>query len=149
MLVASIQLGVLRWLLRELSTDQEDMIAFVQSLPETDDEDAQALLEELNSPRPAARVGPILADYQRDRQLLGPSDALRLLRIPRATFYALVKRGTFPTAMLVDEIWIGWPRDVLLEWADASERKRVANLSSIGYAPFERYHSPRSNRRRP
>lgn len=140
---SSIQRGLLRWLLRELSTDLEDMIALVRDLPESDDEDAQALLEELSNPRPEATVGPLLADYQGDRQLLGPRDAMRLLSIPRATFYALVKRGTFPAAMQVDDAWAGWPRGLLLEWADTSQRQRVASVTSIGYAPFERYHAPR------
>jgi len=125
--------------LRELSTDAEDMIAFVRGLPESDDDDAQALLEELSTARPDAAIGPLRADYQRDRQLLGPRDTLRMLGIPRPTFYALIKRGTFPAPLAVDDNWTGWPRDMLVGWADASEGKKLANVASMGYAPFERY----------
>lgn len=138
MLTLPPRLGLLRWLLRELSTDDEDMIAFVASLPDGDDDDAQALLEELAAPRVEAATGALRADYQTRKQLLRPRDALRALDISRATFYALVKRETFPAPMLINDDWQGWPRDVLLEWADPSERQRVAEAPHSGYAPFER-----------
>ena len=44
------KLALLRWSLRELSTDDEDMIAFVPSLTDANDDDLQALLEELATP---------------------------------------------------------------------------------------------------
>ena len=47
MLARPPKLGLFRWLQRELSTDDEDMIAFVAGFPDSDDDDAQALLEEL------------------------------------------------------------------------------------------------------
>lgn len=132
------RLGLLRWLLRELSTDDEDMIALVGSLPDADDDDLQALLEELAAPQAQATPAPLRAEYQDDKQLVPATDARRILNIPRATFYALLKRGAFPGPMLVDGKWIGWPRDVLLQWADASESKRLADAPHSGYAPFER-----------
>ena len=131
--------ALLRWLLRELSTDHEDMIAFVTSLPDAGDDDSQALLEELVAQENEAALGPLRADYQDGKQLLRPREALRALEISRASFYDLVKRGTFPTPVVIDDNWIGWPRDLLLEWADASEHQRVAKTPASGYAPFERY----------
>ncbi len=128
-----------RWLLRELSTDDEDMIAFVHSLPDGDEEDAQVLLEELATPRPRREIaGPLEADYQTESQLLPPAAALRLLHVPRATFYALLKRGTFPEPVAIDDAWAGWPRGLVLEWADPAVRERLSMTSSPGYAPFER-----------
>jgi predicted DNA-binding transcriptional regulator AlpA len=138
MLAPPRKLGLLRWLLRELSTDDEDMIAFVASLPNADDDDRQALLEELAIPQTEATPTPLRAEYQDGRQLVPSTDARRILNIPRATFYALLKRGTFPGPTLVDGKWVGWPRDILLQWADASERKRMADAPHSGYAPFER-----------
>jgi predicted DNA-binding transcriptional regulator AlpA len=132
------RLGLLRWLLRELSTDSEDMIAFVASLRDGDDDDKQALLEELASAQSKVEIAPLRADYQDGKQLLGPKEALRILSISRAGFYALLKRGTFPAPILINDNWTGWPRDVLLEWADASERRKVAEVPQRGYAPFER-----------
>jgi predicted DNA-binding transcriptional regulator AlpA len=138
MLTRSPRLELLRWLLRELSTDDEDMIALVSSLPDSDDDDGQALLDELAALRTEAAIRPMRAEYQDGKQLLGPRDALRMLRISRASFYALLKRGTFPVPLQINDNWTGWPRDLLLEWAHASERQRVAEVSH-GYAPFERY----------
>jgi predicted DNA-binding transcriptional regulator AlpA len=132
------RLGLLRWLLRELSTDDEDMIAFVAGLPDADDDDLQALAEELAASPIEATLAPLRAEYQNDKQLVPPADARRVLDIPRATFYALLKRGTFPRPMLVNGEWVGWPRDILLQWADASESKRIAEAPHSGYAPFER-----------
>ena len=138
------KLGLLRWLLRELSTDDEDMIAFVASLPDADDDDLQALLEELATPKAEATPAPLRAEYQDDKQLIPLADA-PLLNIPRATFYALLKRGTFPGPMLLNGKR-SWPRDLLLQWADAPERKRTADAPH-GYAPFERRGgNPRSTR---
>ena len=130
--------GLLRWLLRELSTDDEDMVAFVASLPDADDDDLQALLEELVTQKAEATPAPLRAEYRNDKQLIPPTDARRILNIPRAIFYALLKRGTFPGPMLLNGKWVGWPRDMLLQWADASERKRTADAPLSGYAPFER-----------
>ena len=130
--------ALLRWLLRELSTDHEDMIAFVTTLPDADDDDAQALLDELSAQQTEPTIGPLRADYQNGKQLLLPPEALRVLSISRASFYALVKRGTFPAPILIGELWRGWPRDLLLEWADTSERHKVAKAPRSGYAPFER-----------
>ena len=138
MLMLSPRLGLLRWLLRELSTDDEDMIALVASLPDSDDDDSQALLDELAAPRIKTATRPLRAEYQDGKQLLGPRDALRVLKIPRASFYALLKRGTFPAPIQIDDSWTGWPRDLLFEWTDASERQRVVEVPH-GYAPFERY----------
>jgi predicted DNA-binding transcriptional regulator AlpA len=138
MLTLSPRLGLLRWLLRELSTDDEDMIALVASLPDSDDDDGQALLDELAAPRAEAAIRPLRAEYRGGKQLLGPRDALRVLGIPRASFYALLKRGTFPAPIQANDSWTGWPRDLLLEWTDASERQRVAEVPH-GYTPFERY----------
>ena len=138
MLTPSPRLALLRWLLRELSTDDEDMIALVASLADSDDDDAQALLDELAAQRTEAATRPLRADYQDGKQLLGPRDALRVLKMPRASFYALLKRGTFPAPVQINDNWTGWPRDLLLEWADASERRRVEDVPH-GYAPFERY----------
>jgi predicted DNA-binding transcriptional regulator AlpA len=138
------RLGLLRWLLRELSTDDEDMIAFVSSLPNADDDDLQALLEALAVPQADARPAPLRAEYQNDKQLVPPADARRLLSVPRATFYALLKRGTFPGPMLVNGKWVGWPRDILLQWADLSARERLAATPKSGYAPFERSLWPKS-----
>jgi predicted DNA-binding transcriptional regulator AlpA len=129
---------LLRWLLRELSTDDEDMIAFVASLPDSDDDDFQALLDALAAPRTEPRPAPLRSEYQTDKQLVPPADARRILNIPRATFFALLKRGAFPGPMLVDGTWVGWPRDVLLQWADTSELKRIDEAPPSGYAPFER-----------
>ena len=129
---------LLRWLLRELSTDDEDMIGLIRALPGADDEDAQALLEELAAPRVEASVAPIRAEYQHGSQLLAPLDASRTLSISRSSFYALIKRGTFPPPVQIDDVWIGWPRDLLLEWADTCEPARVATSPQSGYAPFER-----------
>jgi predicted DNA-binding transcriptional regulator AlpA len=114
------------------------MIAFVASLPDSDDDDLQALLEELAIPKAEATPTPLRAEYQNDKQLILLSDARRVLNIPRATFYALLKRGTFPGPMLLDGKRVGWPRDMLLQWADASQRKRTADAPLGGYAPFER-----------
>jgi predicted DNA-binding transcriptional regulator AlpA len=130
---------LLPWLLRELSTDDDDMIAFIDSLPDADERDAQALLDALGAPPTEAAIDRTRADYQTSRQLLHPKDALRILSLSRASFYALLKRGTFPAPLAIDDAWIGWPRDILLEWADASERQRVAEAPHGGYAPFERY----------
>jgi predicted DNA-binding transcriptional regulator AlpA len=130
--------GLLRWLLRELSTDDEDMIAFVGAMPDSDEEDAQVLLEELASLRPERTVGPLEADYQSERQVLAPADAVRLLDVSRATFYSLLKRGTFPMPLQVDDAWRGWPRGLILEWADPAQRQRLSTASLAGYAPFER-----------
>jgi predicted DNA-binding transcriptional regulator AlpA len=131
--------SLLRWLLRELSTDDEDMIAFIRSLDDSDEDDAQLLLEALAVP-PAepAVAGPLEADYQTESQLLDPAATLRLLDLPRATFYALVKRGTFPRPVALDDVWKGWPRGLVVEWADPALRKRLSATSSSGYAPFER-----------
>lgn len=138
MLALPRKLGLLRWLLRELSTDDEDMIAFVASMPDADDDDLQALLEELATPKEKTTPAPLRAEYRNDKQLVPPTDARRVLNIPRATFYALHKRGTFPAPLLLNGKWVGWPRDILLQWADASERKRMADAPEDGYAPFER-----------
>jgi hypothetical protein len=80
------KLELLRWLLRELSTDDEDMIAFVASLSDADDDDLQALLEEFAAPKAEATPAPLPAEYQNDKQLIPPTDARRILNIPRATF---------------------------------------------------------------
>jgi len=133
------QRGLLRWLLRELSTDEEDMIAFVTSVADSDDDDAQALLEELALYRSEATPGPPRALYQDERQLIKPREALLALDIPRASFYALLKRGAFPRPLQIDDAWAGWPRDIVLEWADPSARERLATAPSSGHAPFERY----------
>jgi predicted DNA-binding transcriptional regulator AlpA len=135
---------LLRWLLRELSTDPEDMIIFVASLPDADDDDAQALLEEINTSRAADAPGPLRALYQDGSQLLGPTEAMAILNIPRASFYALLKRGTFPAPVSFDEAWIGWPRDMLLEWADTPVRLQSATCPHPGYAPFERFGAHRA-----
>jgi hypothetical protein len=79
------KLGLLRWSLRELSTDDEDMIAFVASLPDPNDDDLQALLEELAIPKAEATPAPLRAEYQNDKQLIPLADARRVLNIPRAT----------------------------------------------------------------
>ena len=129
---------LLRWLLRELSTDTEDMIALVDGMPESDDDDAQALLEELVSVQPEKARGLIQVAYRDGRQLLGPADAAQMLNLTRATFYAVVKRGTFPKPVSIDDEWLGWPRDLILEWADRSVRERLATSDDAGYAPFER-----------
>ena len=42
------------------------------------------------------------------------------------------------TDHFIDGKRVGWPRDILLQWADASERKRMADVPHVGYAPFER-----------
>jgi predicted DNA-binding transcriptional regulator AlpA len=130
--------GLLRWLLRGLSTDDEDMIAFVRSLSDGDEDDAQLLLEALAIQPTEAAVGPLEADYQHESQLLDPAATMRLLDLPRATFYALVKRGTFPRPVAIDDVWKGWPRGVVIEWADPDVRKRFSTASPSGYAPFER-----------
>jgi predicted DNA-binding transcriptional regulator AlpA len=129
---------LLRWLLRELSTDAEDMIALVDDMPESDDDDAQALLEELVSVRPEKTLGPIQVEYRDGKQLLGPADAAQMLNLTRATFYAVVKRETFPRPVSIDDDWLGWPRDLILEWADRSASDRLATSDHAGYAPFER-----------
>jgi hypothetical protein len=67
---AVAEVGITRWLLRELSTDYEDMIALVASLADADDDDAQALLNELAAPRTVAATGPLRADYQDGKRLL-------------------------------------------------------------------------------
>jgi predicted DNA-binding transcriptional regulator AlpA len=134
--------ALLRWLLLELSTDNEDMIALVRNLSESDDDDAQALLEELVSERPEIVHGPVQVAYQDGRQLIGPADAARMLNLPRAIFYGLIKRGTFPKPVMFDDVWVGWPRDVILEWADGSPRERLAIRNDTGYAPFERSLKP-------
>jgi predicted DNA-binding transcriptional regulator AlpA len=138
MVTLSPRLELLRWLLRELSTDDEDMIALVASLPDADDDDAQALLDELAAPRTVAAARPLRADYQDGRQLLGPRTALRVLKISRASFYGLLKRGTFPAPIQINDDWTGWPRDLLHEWADTSVSQTIAEVPQ-GYAPFERY----------
>ena len=129
---------LLRWLLRELSTDNEDMIAFAASLPDPDDDDLQALAEELATPRAEPRPAPLRSEYRNEKQLVSPTDARHILNIPRATFFALIKRGNFPVPMLVNDNWVGWPRDLLLQWTDASERERIGDPPHSGYAPFER-----------
>lgn len=131
-------LGLLRWSLRELSTDDEDMIALVAALPEADDDDLQALTEELTRLRTSASPAPLRAEYKDNKQLVRLADARRILNVPRATFYSLLKRGTFPGPTVVDGKRVGWPREVLLEWADMSERERLAAAPHRGYAPFER-----------
>ncbi len=138
MLALRGKIGLLRWLLRELSTDDEDMIAFVANLPDADDDDLQALLEELVTQQTEPQPAPLRAEYQTDKQFVPPTDARRIIDISRATFYALLKRGTFPGPMLLNGNWVGWPRDILLQWAGASERKRMADAPHDGYAPFER-----------
>ena len=137
MFTHTLQRSLLRWLLCELSTDCEDMIAFVRSLPDCDDDDAQALLEELNATPKEVVNGPLVANYQDGKQLLLPREAMRTLELSRPLFYALVKRGTFPP-VLVDDSWLGWPRAMLLEWADTSVRQKSANSTARGYSPFER-----------
>jgi predicted DNA-binding transcriptional regulator AlpA len=147
---ATARRSLLRWLLRELSTDDEDMIAFFHSLLDSDEEDAQFLLEELANPQtrgPAA--GPLEADYQTESQLLLPADALRLVDVSRATFYSLVKRGTFPAPVFIDDAWIGWPRGLILEWADPGTCGRLSMSSSPGYAPFERNTVARTSHKPP
>jgi predicted DNA-binding transcriptional regulator AlpA len=130
--------ALLRWLLRELSTDHEDMIGFASSLADGDDDDAQAFLDELAAPATHGLTGPLRAEYQDGKQFLGPREALRALELSRASFYAPVKRGTFPTPILIDDTWRGWSRSLVLEWADASERQKAPRTSHPGYAPFER-----------
>lgn len=130
--------SLLRWLLRELSTDDEDMMAFVSSLSDGDEDDAQLLLEALAMPPAEDAIGPLEADYQHESQLLDPVATMRLLDLPRATFYALVKRGTFPRPITIDDVWKGWPRGMVVEWADPAVRKRLSLTSPTGYAPFER-----------
>ena len=130
--------GLLRWLLRALSTDDEDMIALVRSLGDGDEDDAQLLLEALAIPLAAGTLGPLEADYQHENQLLDPAATMRLLDLSRATFYALVKRGTFPRPIAIDDAWKGWPRGLVVEWADPAVRKRLSITSPSGYAPFER-----------
>ena len=66
-------------------------------------------------------------------------EALQALNIPRASFYSLLKRDAFPRPLLIDDAWAGWPRDIVLEWADPSARKQLATFPSCGHAPFERY----------
>lgn len=136
---------LLRWLLRELSTDTEDMIALVDDLPESDDDDAQSLLEELVSDQPTKDPGPVQVAYRDGRQLLGPAQAVQTLNLTRATFYALVKRGTFPTPVSIEDEWLGWPRDLILEWADRSVRERLATRDDAGYVPFERLLTNRTS----
>jgi predicted DNA-binding transcriptional regulator AlpA len=138
MLTVTLQRTLLRWLLRELSTDHEDMIAFIRGL-DADDDDAQALLEELAAPPAESATGPLRAEYQDGTQLLRPTEALRALNLSRASFYALVKRGTFPAPILCNDHWRGWPRNLLLEWADESVRPALSERACSGYAPFERY----------
>jgi len=130
--------GLLRWLLRELSTDDEDMIALVRSLGEGDEDDAQLLLEALAIPPAAGALGPLEADYQHENQLLDPAATMRLLDLSRAAFYGLVKRGTFPRPVAIDDVCKGWPRGLVVEWADPAVRKRLSITSPSGYAPFER-----------
>lgn len=129
---------LLRWLLRELSTDDEDMIALVRGAGQSDDDDAQALLEELVGPQRVAGRGPLRVVYRDERQLVGPVDAVRMLDLTRSTFYGLVKRGAFPRPILINDKWLGWPRGLILEWADQSVRARAATSDDEGYAPFER-----------
>ena len=136
--------ALLRWLLRELSTDNEDMIAFVDSIVEADDDDAQALLDELATPPPRTPTGALQTVYQDRRQIIRPREALRALNMPRASLYALLKRGTFPRPLLIEDQWVGWPREVVLDWADTSAGQRLAKCSHSGYAPFERYGTRRS-----
>jgi hypothetical protein len=80
------RLGLLRWLVRELSSDDEDMIAFIANLPDADDDDAQALLEELATQPTEAPSGPLRSQYQTGSQLVRPRDAIRILDTSRATF---------------------------------------------------------------
>jgi len=133
------RLTLLAWLLRELSTDEEDMIGLIASLPEGDEDDQEALSLALGAPQQEAAGFMTRADYQSGEQLLRPKEALRMLNVPRASFYALLKRGTFPAPLAIDDAWKGWPRDMLLEWADGHQRQRVAEMPRDGYAPFERY----------
>jgi predicted DNA-binding transcriptional regulator AlpA len=135
--------GLLRWLLRELSTDEADMIELAGSIADSDDDDAQALLDELATQRLASPAGPLESVYRDGSQLLGPLEAVKAINIPRASFYALVKRGAFPSPVSIDDVWIGWPRDILLDWADDSARERLATCSDPGYAPFERFGARR------
>jgi predicted DNA-binding transcriptional regulator AlpA len=129
---------LLRWLLRELSTDDEDMIALVRAAGESDDDDAQALVEELASSLRITGRGPLRVVYRDGRQLIGPADAARMLDLTRVTFYELVKRGSFPKPISINDSWLGWPRGLILEWADESARARAASSDDEGYAPFER-----------
>jgi predicted DNA-binding transcriptional regulator AlpA len=134
---------LLRWLLRELSTDEEDMIAFAADVADHDDDDAQALLEEIASPRPQREPGPLQAAYQDGNRLLGPAEAIKVINISRASFYALLKRGTFPAPISIDDVWVGWPMGALLEWADTPVRLQCATDPHPGYAPFERFGAAR------
>ena len=134
---------LLRWLLRELSTDEDDMIALAGSIADSDDDDAQALLDELAIVRAASSAAPLESVYQHANQLLGPMEAVKAINIPRASFYALVKRGAFPAPVCLDDKWVGWPRDLVLDWADDSARKRLATSAHPGFAPFERFGGPR------
>ena len=138
LLTFRMRLGLLSWLLCELSTDEADLIAFFESLTGSDDDDAQAFHAALAHTRPDSFKGPLRAAYQDGKQLLAPREALRTLNIPRSSFYELTKRGTFPRPVTIDDRWIGWPRDFVLEWAETVERRRSASCPHSGYAPFER-----------
>src|SRR5436190_15260429 len=96
MLAPARRLGLLRWLLRELSIDDEDMIAFVASLPDADDDDLQALVEALEAPGTEATSVGLRAEHEDDNQLVVPIDARRILNLSGATVFALLKRGVFP-----------------------------------------------------
>jgi predicted DNA-binding transcriptional regulator AlpA len=137
LLAFRMRLDLLSWLLCELSTDEADLVAFFASLSGSDD-DAQAFHQALAHTRPDSFKGPLRAIYQDGKQLLAPREVLRALNIPRAFLYGLVERGTFPRPVTVDDQWIGWPRDLVLEWAETLERQRSASCPHSGYAPFER-----------
>jgi predicted DNA-binding transcriptional regulator AlpA len=102
----------------------------------------------MTMPRPFSKSWPCIARrpflarrgavYQDERQLIKPREALLALNIPRASFYALLKRGAFPRPLLINDAWAGWPREIVLEWADPSARERLEAAPSSGHAPFER-----------
>lgn len=108
---------LLRALFRGLSSDDDDMMALFDSLPDVTDADRQAFIAELTQPKatlPRIRTKTV---YHSKNRVLGPAETLRILAVPRNSFYLSVRGGGFPRPMVLNHGRIGWPAHVIEAWA--------------------------------
>jgi predicted DNA-binding transcriptional regulator AlpA len=117
----TIKQDLLRALFRELSSDDDDMMALLDSLPDAEPDDRQAFIAELTQPKiriPRIRTKAVF--HSSDR-VMGPAEALRALGVPRTTFYMAIRDGGFPRPMFLDHGRIGWPSHIIEAWAQTHQ----------------------------
>lgn len=113
----TVQQDLLRTLFRELSSDDGDMTALLDSLPDAHADDHQAFIAELTQPKfkiPRIRTKAV---FHTSDRVMGPAETLRALGVPRTTFYMAVRDGGFPRPLFLDHGRIGWPSHVVEAWA--------------------------------